>query len=64
MADLTSTKLNFVTIFTLLMTGAWVVSFVVRVFDEKFVPPATVDAGMLLVLGYWFSTNALRRSGS
>lgn len=56
------TRVSPVTAFTLLITSVWASSMVVRLFSPVLAANfAAVDAGMLLVLGYWFSANSLRR---
>lgn len=53
------TPVNFLTV---LVIVAWVMSFAIRTVHPDFTGSSAVDAGLLLVLGYWFSSNAVRRT--
>lgn len=47
-------------ILTLVVVLAWVGSMIGRAFDPTWPGSAAADAGLLLVLGYWFSSTARR----
>jgi len=44
---------------TVIISIAWLVTFVIRFF-HSFEGSAAVDAGMLLVIGFWFSHRGLQ----
>ena len=48
-------------ILTLVVVGAWLASFVIRVFNPTFPAGAGVDAAMLLIIGWWFSAKAVKK---
>ena len=50
-----------VTILTLLFSMVWLVALVLRIFFNKHLENvSTLDGVMLLIVGYWFSTAALK----
>jgi hypothetical protein len=51
-------------ILTMLVTITWTASFVVRIYIPTWTAGTALDTGMLLVLGYWFGTSALRKNGN
>jgi hypothetical protein len=53
-----------VTALTLVVSGAWISAFVPRAFfGVPMSVAAPLDAAMLLVLGYWFSREAIKKKG-
>lgn len=52
-----------VTVLTLIVCFVWLVMFCLRIFAHVSIEGApTMDAAMLLVLGYWFSSNAMKEN--
>jgi putative flippase GtrA len=50
-----------ITTLTLLISTSWLSVFLARVFFHLNIEAAPgLDAGMLIILGYWFSTAAMR----
>ena len=52
------------TAFTIITTGAWLVTFGIRLGHPNYTgPSSSVDAAMLLVLAYWFNATGIRQRG-
>jgi len=47
------------TLLTLIVSGAWLASFIARLIMPAFTVGPGLDAGMLIILGYWFSASAI-----
>ena len=48
-------------VLTFLVSLTWVASFVVRLYMPDFMGTAAVDSCMLLIVGYWFSVQAVKK---
>ncbi len=57
-------RADVVTLLTLVATGAWLASLVVRIVQPAWPGSAGIDAVMVLIVGYWFTGTSLRRGGS
>ncbi len=47
---------------TITVSIAWVASLIARMLSPSFAVGPAVDSAMLLVLGYWFSLNAVNKN--
>ena len=52
------------TALTLAVTGAWLASLIIRLYRPEWNAASGLDALMLLIVGYWFSVNSIRKNGN
>lgn len=57
-------KIDVPTCLTFVVVGVWVVSFIVRIKNPTWSGGQALDAGILMVLGYWFVAKSVHRNGT
>lgn len=53
--------MRYTNLLTIVVSAAWVGSFVMKIFVPGFDVGPGADAAMLIVIGYWFSASALQK---